>query len=321
MNILDEGKKVFDLEIEALLQLRNLLDNTFVEVVNRIIQCKGKIIVTGIGKPGHIGKKIASTFSSLGTPSFFLHPAEAMHGDLGMIDSQDLVIAISNSGESEEITRIIPNIKKIGAYLIAITANDNSTLSRYSDLVQIIPKVTEACHLGIAPTSSSTIELVYGDALAVVCSIAYGYNEVNFGLFHPAGSIGKKLLITVGDVMKIEDENSVVFDNVKLKDAIIELGKKGLGIVTICSMQHEILGVFTDGDLRRQLEKGADIYSLEVKDIMTTKPIAFSRNQLAVDALNILRNNNIASAPVIDENKKIVGTIKLQDILKVGISI
>ena len=195
MNKLHEAKRVFDIEIDALSKTRDALDDTFIEILDLITNCNGKVIVTGMGKPGHVGTKIAATFASLGTPSFYLHPAEAMHGDLGMISENDIVIAISYSGESDEIVRILPNIKMIGATLVGITGNPESTLAQVADVVQVFPKFNEACYLGLAPTSSTTATLCYGDALAIVASGVYGFKDADFGKFHPAGSLGKKLIL------------------------------------------------------------------------------------------------------------------------------
>lgn len=318
MNILKEGKKVFDLEIQALEKTKNALDDTFVHILNLIVRCKGKVIITGMGKPGHIAAKLAATFASLGTSSFHLHPAEAMHGDLGMVSQEDIVIAISYSGESDEIVKILPNIKIIGATLIAITGNAKSTLAQAADIVQVLPEFEEACHLGLAPTSSTTAVLCYGDALAVVASEQYGFNKEDFGKYHPAGSLGKKLILKVKDLMATEKENAVVSLEVSLKDVIIELSKKGLGIVSIVDHTGNLLGVITDGDLRRQLEKGVDIYKLKVEDVMTSHPVVITENKLAIDALNVMKKNNISSMPVVDKGK-IVGTIKLQSIISIGI--
>ena len=217
-----EGKKVFDTEIAALEKTRDALDDTFLKILDLVVNCEGKVIITGMGKPGHIAAKLAATFSSLGTPSFRLHPAEAMHGDLGMVSSNDVVIAISFSGESDEIVRILPNMKMIGATLIGITGNPNSTLAKASDVVQVLPKFEEACYLGLAPTSSTTAVLCYGDALAVVASGIYGFKDVDFGKFHPAGSLGKKLILKVDDLMAKNDKNAKVHVSVPLKDAIVE---------------------------------------------------------------------------------------------------
>jgi KpsF/GutQ family protein len=318
MDALQEGKKVFSIEVEALKKTMDVIDETFVKILNLIISCPGKVIITGMGKSGHIAAKIAATFASLGTPSFYLHPAEAMHGDLGMVSKDDVVIAISYSGESDEIIRILPSIKFIGATLIGITGNVHSTLAQNSDIVQILPDFDEACHLGLAPTSSTTVTLCYGDALAVAASEMYGFNDVDFGKFHPAGSLGKRILTKVDDLMTKGKNNAVVKKNIMLKDAIVELSKKGLGIVSIVNECESLLGVITDGDLRRQLEKGADIYNMQIDSIMSKTPVIIESGRLAVDALRIMKEKNISAMPVILDDK-LMGTIRLQDIINVGI--
>ena len=318
MDILTEAKRVFDIEIDALEKTKNVLDNTFVEIINLIVSCEGKVIVTGMGKPGHIATKLAATFASLGTPAFCLHPGEAMHGDLGMIDSKDIVIAMSYSGESEEIVRIIPNIKLIGAKLIGLTGNKNSTLARESDIVEVFPPFKEACYLGLAPTSSTTAELCYGDALAVVASGIYGFKDADFAAFHPAGSLGKKLIIKVKDIMASGDKNATVNINASLTDAIIEISKKGLGAVAVIDDIGDICGIITDGDLRRQLQKNVDIYSKSVREVMTVSPKTISGESLAVKALSIMKGENISCLIVADGNKP-QGIIRLQDIVGVGI--
>ncbi len=318
MNRLEEGRKVFDTEILALKKTRDALDETFLLILDLVTSCKGKVIVTGMGKPGHIAAKIAATFASLGTPSFRLHPAEAMHGDLGMISENDIVIAISYSGESDEIVRIIPNIKMIGATLIGLTGNAESTLAKTADIVQVFPEFREACNLGLAPTSSTTAALCYGDALAVVASGVHGFKDQDFGKFHPAGSLGKKLIIKVDDVMATGEMNAKVHVSASLKDAIIELSQKGLGAVSVVDDDDTLLGIVTDGDLRRQLEKGVNVYSLRVEDVMSKKPLTISEGQLAVEALRKLKENNV-SCLIVTRNDKAVGTIRLQDIIGVGI--
>lgn len=319
MDKLAEGMRVFDIEIEALRRTRDALDYTFVEILDFITECKGKVIITGVGKPGHIAKKLAATFASLGTSAFYLHPGEAMHGDLGMVAKDDVVIAISYSGESDEIVRILPNIKMIGAVLVGITGNGDSTLSQASDVVQVLPAFDEACYLGLAPTSSTTSILCYGDALAVVASGIYGFGDADFGRFHPAGALGKKLILKVGDLMAAEEKNAVVGEDAMLKDAIVEISKKGLGMVSILDENGGLKGIVTDGDLRRQIEKGADIYSLRVQEVMTRMPITIERNRLAVEALNRLKEKNISCMPVM-EGSKVVGAIRLQDIAGIGIT-
>lgn len=314
MNKIAEGKRVFDIEIEALQKTRDALDDTFVQILDLVVGCQGKVIITGMGKSGHIAAKLAATFASLGTPSFRLHPAEAMHGDLGMVSTNDVVIVISFSGESDEIVRILPNIKMIGATLVGITGNSKSTLAQASDVVQVLPKFEEACYLGLAPTSSTTSALCYGDALAIVASGIYGFKDADFGKCHPAGALGKKLILKVDDLMEKEKDNAMVYVNVTLKDVIVELSKKGLGIVSIVDNDDNLLGVITDGDLRRRLEKGADIYSLQVEEVMAKTPTTITTGKLAVEALNILKKKNISCMPVID-GTKVIGTIRLQSII------
>lgn len=317
--IIEEGRRVFDIEIEALKKTRDSLNETFVRIINEFANCQGKVIITGMGKPGHIATKIAASLASLGTPSFCLHPAEAMHGDLGMITDKDVVFAISYSGESDEIVRILPNIKLIGAKLIALTGNPNSTLAKAADISEVFPKFEEACVLGLAPTSSTTAELCYGDALAVVSSIMSGFQDSNYAKFHPAGSLGKKLILKVSDLMAKGTDNAIVDETVTLKAGIIELSKKGLGMVTIVDGEGNLAGVLTDGDLRRQLEKGVNIYDLNVKDIMTKTPKTIESDKLAVEALKLMKEKNVNCLPVLDENNKPVGTIRWHDIVHAGI--
>jgi arabinose-5-phosphate isomerase len=318
MDIIQEGKKVFEIEIDALNKTKDIIGESFSAIVEAIMSCEGKIIVTGMGKPGHVSKKIAATLASLGTPAFYLHPAEAMHGDLGMITAKDIVFAISFSGESNEILNILPNIRLIGSKLIALTGNANSTLAKAADILEVFPEFNEACILGLAPTSSTTVALCYGDAIAVVASMIYDFKDLNYSRFHPAGSLGKKLIIKVSDLMAKEDNNAIVYENSTLKEAIIELSKKGLGIVTVIDKNHHLLGVITDGDLRRQLEKGVDIYQLYVHDVMTRSPKSTTMGQLAVDALKTMKEFNVSCLPVLN-GVEICGTIRLQDIIGIGI--
>ncbi|MBT2736734.1 SIS domain-containing protein [Bacillus sp. ISL-7] len=318
IDILSESKYVFETELNAINLVKDSLDERFVRIVELISDCTGKVIVTGMGKPGHVSRKIAATMSSLGTPSFFLHPAEALHGDLGMISANDIVIAISYSGESEEITRILPNIKIIGATLIGISGNPNSSLVQYSDYSFVFPKFKEACSMNLAPTSSTTVELVLGDALAVCLSKIYGFHESNYALYHPAGSLGKKLLVKVNDIMHTGDNNAVVKAGTKLKDAIIEMSMKAIGIINIVNKNHELIGVFTDGDLRRTFTREVNVYDLSIDDVMAKTPLSIDSHMLAVDALKMMKNNNISALPIV-KGKKLVGTVRVNDILGVGI--
>ena len=321
MDELVEAKKVFDYEIKALEATKSSLDDTFLQIVDLIVKCTGKIVVTGMGKSGHIASKIAATLASLGSPSFCMHPAEAMHGDLGMISANDIVIAISYSGESEEIIKIIPNIKIIGAKLIGITGNEKSSLARASDLVQILPPFKEACVLGLAPTSSTTATLCYGDALAVVASEIYGFKKTDFGKFHPAGSLGKKVILHVSDLMSKGEDNPKVYKDALLMEAISVMSKKGLGVVSVVNVNDELIGIITDGDLRRLIEKHIDIYSVKVSEVMTVSPKNYLSDRLAVDALKYLKENKINNLPIVDDKKKLIGTITWQQIVRAGIII
>lgn len=317
INILEEGKKLFDVEIQAMEIVKNALDDRFVEIVKLICECTGKVVITGMGKPGHIGTKIAATMSSLGTPSFFLHPAEAQHGDLGMLRDNDVVIAISFSGESEEVTRLIPNVKLIGAKLVGISGNENSTLIQNSDYSFVFPPFKEACAMNLAPTSSTTVALSFGDALAVCASKIYGFNEQNFALFHPAGSLGKKLVTKVSDLMKTGENNSVVTVGTSLKDAIVEMSNKALGIVNVVDGE-KLVGVFTDGDLRRALANNIDVYSIIIDELMIKNPKTTTSDIMAIEALKIMNDKNISALPVVDD-EKLVGTIRINDITGMGI--
>ena len=319
MDRLAEGKRVFDVEIEALQKTRDALDDTYLQILDLITNCEGKVIITGMGKPGHIAAKLAATFASLGTPSFRLHPAEAMHGDLGMVSANDVVIAISFSGESDEIVRILPNIKMIGAKLVGLTGNPESTLAKASDIVQVLPKFEEACYLGLAPTSSTTAALCYGDSLAVVASGIYGFKDSDFGKFHPAGSLGKKLILKVDDLMAHREEVPKVASGTLLMDAIPVMSKKGLGIISVVDEGDKLLGIICDGDLRRIIEKHIDIYSVAVDEVMIKNPKTTKADRFAVDALHFIKQKSINNLPVVDDDGTLVGTITWQQIVKAGI--
>ncbi len=313
------AKQVFDVEIEALQKTKEVLGEKYLEILDMITQCSGKVIITGMGKPGHIATKIAATLSSLGTPSFYLHPAEALHGDLGMVTEQDLVIAISYSGESEEVIRMLPTLKLKNVKIIAISGNAQSTLVKHSDVAQIFPNFQEACYLGLAPTSSTTAVLVYGDSLAVVASEEYGFTEADFGKSHPAGTLGKKLLLKVSDIMMSGEDNAKVPLDASLKQAIIELSRKRLGMVNIVKHGCKLQGVITDGDLRRILEKGGDIYAMSAREIMTVKPVIIYEDEMVVKALELIRKRNISVLPVLNRSEELVGSIHIQHIVNAGL--
>lgn len=319
MDNLQEARNVFDIEIKALEKTRDSLDDVFLTILQMVVDCKGKVVVTGMGKPGHVAKKMAATFASLGTPSFFLHPGEAMHGDLGMISESDLVIAISYSGESDEIIKILPNIKLIGAQLVGITGNAHSTLAQVADVVQVLPEFEEACHLGLAPTSSTTVALCYGDALAVAASRIYGFKKEDFGKFHPAGSLGKKLILKVGNLMAKGEDNPKVLKGTLLMDAIDVMSHKGLGVVSVVDEEEHLVGFITDGDLRRLIEKKVDFYNETVDNFMIKSPLRTTEDVLAVQALNFIREHRINNLPVVDESNILVGTLTWQMIIRAGI--
>ena len=318
-DILQASKNIFNIEIEALNATKNALDEDFIQIVQLLLECKGKVVLTGMGKPGHIATKMAATFASLGTPSFFMHPGEAMHGDLGMVEDKDVVMLMSYSGESTEVTQLLPVLKEIGCTTIAITGNKNSTLAKGCQYHFYFPKFEEACYMHLAPTSSTTSLLVLGDALAVVVSKLKNYTKEDFGLHHPAGALGKKLLVKVSDLMYTEENNAVVSIGSKLQDAIIEMSSKGLSMVTVVDDSNKLKGIITDGDLRRMLQKGIDVYNIDVDTVMTKNPRWISDYEMAVNALQKMSDLTITGMPVLDSNESVVGSILMQDIFKAGI--
>lgn len=318
-NIVDEAKSIFDKEIEALVKTRDSIGSDFELILNEILRCKGKVIITGMGKPGHIGTKIAATFASLGTPAFFMHPGEAMHGDLGMVDEKDVVLLMSYSGESTEVTQLMPVLHEIGCITIAITGKPKSTLARECTYHFYFPEFEEACYMHLAPTSSTTALLVLGDALAVVASHIKNYTKEDFGLHHPAGALGKKLLVKVENIMHGGMSNAVVLEGSSLRTAIIEMSTKAINMVTIVDKEYRLKGIITDGDLRRMLERDVDVYNEIVDDVMTKKPKWIDSREMAVNALQKMSDLHITCMPVLDEDKKVVGSVLMQDIFKAGI--
>ena len=318
-NVINEAKNIFDKEIEALIKTRDSLGEDFETILNIIMECKGKIVITGMGKPGHIGSKMAATFSSLGTPAFFMHPAEAQHGDLGMVEKKDVIFLMSYSGESTEVTNLLPTLHEIGCTLIAITGKPKSTLARECQYHFYFPEFEEACYMHLAPTSSTTALLVLGDALAVVASRLRNYTKEDFGLHHPAGALGKKLLVKVSDLMYEGLHNAVVKEGESLRNAIIEMSSKGLNMVTVVDDFEKLVGIITDGDLRRMLEKNIDVYNVIVNDVMTKNPKYTDYREMAVNALQQMNDKRITCMPVVDEESRVVGTILMQDIFKAGI--
>ena len=273
MDILTEVKKVFNTEIQELNRVEKTLNTSIVNVINAVNDCTGKVVLCGMGKPGHIARKISASMSSLGIHSYVLHPGEAMHGDLGTLSPNDIIIFISNSGETLEICSILPNVKMIGVPIVAITSNPNSTLAEYADYLIALPEMREACALNLAPTSSTTAALVVGDAIAVVVSEMRKFKRENFAFFHPAGALGKKLTAKVGNIMAKGNELPVVLLHSDLSKAIVEMCRMGLGAVVVADEQRNMCGLITDGDLKRYLERKMDVYNLCVDDVMTLKPV------------------------------------------------
>lgn len=318
-DVITEARAVFDKEIEALTRTRDALGEDFSNMVDLVLNCRGKVVLTGMGKPGHIGTKIAATLASLGTPAFFMHPAEAMHGDLGMVEEKDVVILMSYSGESEEVTRLMPTLHEIGCKTVAITGKPKSTLARECQYHFIFPEFEEACYMHLAPTSSTTVLLVLGDALALVVSRAKNYTREEFGLYHPAGALGRKLLVHVSDLMHAGRENAVVREQSSLREAIVEMSSKGLSMVSVVDEAGKLKGIITDGDLRRMLERGTDVYHEVIDHVMTKTPRWIDSREMAVNALQVMSDLKITGMPVLDEDRKVVGTILMQDIFKAGI--
>jgi len=319
--VIERAKRIIEIEAEALLALRDKLDEDFIKSVDMILDCKGKVIVTGMGKSGLVSNKISSTLACSGTPAFFLHPAEAIHGDMGMISKQDVVIAISNSGETEEVVRILPLIKRKGIRLIAMTGSPNSTLAKNGDTVLNIGVKEEACPLGLVPTASTAATMAMGDALAVTVLEKRGFGQDDFAILHPGGALGKKLLLKVEDLMHSGDAVPVVYEDELMKDTLIEMTSKRLGMTAVCNRANELLGIITDGDLRRGLEKNPDFLSAVAKDVMTTSPKRIAKTELAAKALQMMEDFSITALFIPSEknHKKIEGVVHLHDILKAGL--
>jgi arabinose-5-phosphate isomerase len=319
-NILDIAKRVLKTEAEAVFDLIEKLDSNFEKAVEIIYQSKGRVVVTGMGKSGLIGKKIAATLASTGTPAFFLHPAEASHGDLGMVTDRDIIIAISNSGETEELIGLIPFLKRFNVKLISMTGNQNSTLAEASDVSLDISVKEEACPMGIMPTASTTATLALGDAVAVALLIKRGLDEKDFAFFHPGGRIGKKLLIKVKDLMYIGDSLPIVSIDTSMSKTLIVMSSKRLGHAIVLDNDDRIVGIITDGDVRRGLEKwGESLFQLTAVKVMTKSPRTIAEEELAVKALSIMENHSITALVVPDNEGRLLGIIHLHDILRRGI--
>jgi len=313
------GKQVIDVEMKAISELGERIDDKFAQACQILLECKGHIILMGMGKSGHIANKIAATFASTGSPAFFVHPGEAGHGDFGMITKDDAVIAISNSGNTEEILTILPLIKRLKIPLISITGNCNSTLAKQAMVNLDISVEKEACPLGLIPTSSTTTTLVLGDALAITLLESRGFTKHDFALSHPGGILGKRLLLYIDDLMHADDAIPKVQENTVLSDALIEMTTKKLGMTTVVDKNDRLVGIFTDGDLRRAVEKKIDIHTIKIADLMIKNCKTISLGTLAFDALRIMEQHNITSLVVKNEHDDMVGVVHMHNILKSGI--
>ena len=314
-DILRFAKAVIDIETQAVSALKERLDHNFVQACAIILQTKGKVVVSGMGKSGHIARKIAATLASTGTPSFFMHPAEASHGDLGMMASDDIILMLSNSGESEELLALVSPIKRRALPIIAMTGNPLSTLAKQADIHLDASVAQEACPLGLAPTSSTTAALVLGDALALALLHLRGFSQEDFAATHPGGKLGRRLLIKVEDLMHAGKNLPVVSEDALLFDALFEISEKGLGMTAVADKNGKLVGVFTDGDLRRVLEKGLDLQKTLLAEVMTKNPHTIQAQALAVEAAEMMENNKINGLLVVDKGV-LLGALNMHDLLR-----
>lgn len=319
--LIETAKEVIKIELQAVEELLNKIDKSFEDACKIFYECKGKVIVTGIGKSGIIGQKIAATFASTGTPAFFMHPAEGLHGDLGVISKKDVVLAISNSGASEEVVKLLPIFKRLGVKIVVMTGKKRSVLAKAGDVVLDISVKKEACPFNLAPTASTTVTLVLGDAIAVALIKMRGFKEEDFALRHPGGSLGKRLLLKVSDLMHTGDEIPLVRHDILMKNALFEITSKKLGCTGVLDSEGKLIGIITDGDLRRALAKYQDVLNKAAHELMTQNPKWITKDELAAKALQIMESYSITSLFVFDTDKKdsLVGIIHLHDILKAGI--
>lgn len=317
-DFINAGKTVLRIERECVEQLEQYINQDFTAACQLLLHCQGKVVVMGIGKSGHVARKIAATLASTGTPAFFVHPAEASHGDLGMISAEDVVLAISNSGESHEILALIPVIKRLHIRLICISGRPDSSMSKAADIHLCVKVPYEACPLGLAPTSSTTATMVMGDALAVALLEARGFTPEDFALSHPGGALGRKLLLHVSDVMHSGAEMPTVYQDASLRDGLLEITRKKMGMTVIIDKQGVIKGIFTDGDLRRVIDMNIDFQTTPIAKVMTAGGIRIAPHLLAVDALNLMQSHNITSL-LVEDKAQLVGVVHMHDMLRAGV--
>lgn len=314
--LLRMGQAVIDTEAQAVTVLREKINSSFVNACIHILNCRGRVVVLGMGKSGHIGGKIAATLASTGTPAFFVHPGEASHGDLGMITSQDVVIALSNSGETDEIVTLLPVIKRLNVPLIAFSGTPNSTLTRAADVTIDVSVPKEACPLGLAPTSSTTAALVMGDALAIALLEVKGFGPDDFAMSHPGGTLGRRLLLHVNDIMHQGREIPRIQADALLSNALLEMTQKGLGMTAIVDENNKVMGIYTDGDLRRTLDHGVDVHKTSIGEVMTRNCKTARANILAAEALSMMEEYKINALIVTDENNTLIGVLNMHDLLR-----
>jgi arabinose-5-phosphate isomerase len=320
-HLIARGRRVLATEAAAVAALEHRLDAAFVRACSLLLACRGKVVVTGMGKSGHVGNKIAATLASTGTPAFFLHPAEAIHGDLGMITAGDVVVALSNSGETAELLTILPVIKRLDIPLVAFTGGTDSTLARYATVTLDVSVAEEACPLNLAPTASTTATLAMGDALAIAVLEARGFTEEDFARSHPGGTLGRRLLLHVEDVMRKGDELPRVGPATPLAAGLLEMSRKGLGMTTVVDADDRVLGIFTDGDLRRALDRQVDIHGTRMADVMTTECKVAEPRMLAAEAVHLMETYRITSLPVVvpQDGRRLVGALNVHDLLRAGV--
>ncbi len=318
LSFIEQGLRVLDIERQALFDIKQYVDDNFHQACQLMYDCSGRIIIIGMGKSGHIGHKIAATLASTGSPAFFVHPGEASHGDLGMITKNDVVMLISNSGETSEVLNIIPVLKRLGAKIISMTGNTQSTMATLANVHVCIKVEKEACSLGLAPTASTTATLAMGDAMAVALLEARGFTADDFALSHPGGSLGKRLLLTLKDVMHSGVNTPIITTSQTIKDALIEMTAKGLGMTAIVDDNQQLAGLFTDGDLRRILEQRVDIHTTSIDAVMTKSCTTATQDMLAAQALNIMEHKRINGLIIINEHNQPIGALNMQDLLNAG---
>lgn len=319
VSYIGSAKRVIHIEQQAISDLEQALTPEFNKACDLMLACQGKVIVSGMGKSGHIGNKIAATLASTGTPAFFMHPGEANHGDLGMLSPNDVLLAISNSGETGELLALLPVVKRLGVPIIAISNNAASSLGQHADVNLVVKVEKEACSLGLAPTSSTTATLVLGDALAVALLDAKGFTPDDFALSHPGGSLGRKLLLKFSDIMATADAMPLVNPEQTIASALVEISQKGMGMTGIVNQQGQLIGIFTDGDLRRVLDAKVDVHSTLVSQVMTPNGINANQDMLAVETLNLMEENKISAMFAIDQDKNPVGAVTMHQLLQAGV--